>query len=501
MNSIDKNLYLLLQLKNISKDFPGIKALDNVSLDIQGGEVHALCGENGAGKSTLMHILSGNLQPSRGMLLKDGVPMILIDPMEAQKHGIAIVHQERSLFADLSVAENIFAGQQPANRYGFITYRQLKIQTKLLLEKLHLPFISPGTLVKNVSIANQQMIEIAKALSKNPSVLILDEPTASLTSKEVDVLFRIIKECRQNGVAVIYISHRLQEIFSIADRVSVLKDGRYIVTKMVEDTTAEELIRLMIGRDIKSLRKSNYTTPEVALEVKAFSGDGFRNINFFSRKGEIVGLAGLVGAGRTEIAKAIFGVDPYSNGIVKVFGKSMKMNHPSDAIDAGIAYIPEERKTQGVFLDMNIEENILSADLSAGLHKGLFSKLRMSQLAMKSIDKFRINATGTRQLAKNLSGGNQQKVVLAKWLLLDSEILIVDEPTHGVDVGSKFEIYDLLQQQAAKGKSILLISSDLPELLMLSDTIYVLYKGSITKRLAREDASEERILHYAAGMA
>ena len=492
---------MLLQLINICKEFQGVTALENVSIDIEAGEVHALCGENGAGKSTLMNILSGSLQPTTGTMLKDNIPFKLNDPMDAQKQGIAIVHQERSLFEDLNVAENIFAGQQPTDRFGFIDYSALKIQTALLLDKLHLEFIPPGTLIKHVSIANQQMIEIAKALSKNPSILILDEPTASLTSKEVDVLFQIIKECRQNGVAVIYISHRLQEIFAIADRVSVLKDGKYVATKMVHDTDSGELIRLMIGRDIKALKKTNYTIPEVVLELRDLSGPQFSNINLSIHKGEIVGLAGLIGAGRTEIARAIFGTERYQNGTILIRGTPATINHPSLAIQAGISYIPEERKTEGIFLEMNIEENILSANLEAAVHHGLFSNSRMAKLANLNTDKFGIRATGTKQLAKNLSGGNQQKVVLAKWLLLNSEILIVDEPTHGVDVGARFEIYELLQREAAKGKSILLISSDLPELLMLSDNIFVLYKGRITKRFTREEATEEKILHYAAGIA
>jgi ribose transport system ATP-binding protein len=358
----------------------------------------------------------------------------------------------------------------------------------------------PQTPVKQLSVAHQQMVEIAKALAKNPSVLILDEPTASITQKEVDVLFTIIRDLKGKGVAIVYISHRLQEIFAIADRVSVLKDGKYIGTKPVNETTSDELIRMMVGRDIQALKKTNHTSGEVVLEVKNLSGRNFKNISFHLHRGEIVGFAGLVGSGRTEIARAIFGADTYTSGTISIRGTTQHIHHTNAGIAAGIAYLPEERKTSGVFLDMTIEENVVSADLSAANENNFFSHASMTQIAKDNIQKFGIAAYSPKQPVRNLSGGNQQKVVLAKWLLLNSDTLIVDEPTHGVDVGAKFEIYELLQQQAANGKAILLISSDMPELLMLSDTIYVLYKGTITKKLRREEATEEKIMHYAAGV-
>lgn len=489
---------MLLQLLHITKKFPGVTALQNVSLSIEEGEVHALCGENGAGKSTLMNILSGNQQPTAGEIFLDNKPVIIATNGQAQRLGIAIVHQEKSLSESLNIAENIYAGRQPVNKPGFINYTQLYDQTNILLQGLGLSYLSPKTLVKNISPAQQQMIEIAKALSLRPRILILDEPTASVTEKETAILYSIIRKLKKEKTAIIYISHRLQEIFTIADKVSILKDGKFQGTKNISATNTAELIRLMVGRDIQSLpaRKSKQT--EKALQLENLSGKGFDNISFSVNRGEIAGIAGLMGAGRTEIAKAIFGAEPVHSGIILIHGKAVKIRSTADAIQKGIGYIAEDRKTQGAFTEMNVAENIIAANLSAATLKKIFSYSLMHSIAETFKKRLNIATPDVRQLLKFLSGGNQQKVVIAKWLLADTDILIADEPTQGVDAGARFEIYNLLQQEAAKGKAILLISSELPELLLLCDTIYVIRNGRLAACFSKEEATEEKIMHAAA---
>lgn len=488
-----------LELHHITRKFPGVTALDDISLSIRQGEVHALCGENGAGKSTLINILSGNLQPTSGEIHLDGISLILENPLQALSRGIAVVHQEKSLVDSLSIAENIFAGQQPVNKWGFIDFKKLYRQTAALLGKLQLTHLSPDTSVAQLSSAQKQMIEIAKALSKKPSILLLDEPTASITEKETQLLFGIIKQLKAQGVSIIYISHRMAEIFSIADKVSVLKDGKYQGTKDISDTNIDELIRLMVGRNIQPLTAGNHLQNDILLQVKGLSGKGFKNIYFTIRKGEIVGLAGLIGSGRTEMAKALFGAIPATEGEIWLHNKKVIVKKIAHAIRAGIGYLPEERKTEGIFGTMTVEENIISASLHSVKNKGWFSHRKMSAIAGHYKAELRIATTSLRQKINTLSGGNQQKIVLSKWLLRNPEILIVDEPTHGVDIGAKFEIYKLLRQQAAEGKGILLISSELPELLLLSDTILVVRNGAIVEKMDRAAATEENIMQAACG--
>lgn len=482
-----------LCLKNISKSFEVVKALQNVSLDFQEGEVHAICGENGAGKSTLMNILTGNVQPDEGDILLDNQKVIIHNNQHARSLGINIVYQERSLTDGLSVSENIFP-LPPTRSFGRIDFIQLNQQTNALLQQLEIREFSPKTMVEVLSPAQKTLVEIAKALATNPTILLLDEPTASLTDKETKMLFSVIRRLKQRGVMVLYISHRMSEIRMIADRVSVLKDGRYQDTLLTGNCTTDEIIRLMVGRDLQKMELTNNSTNGVILSVKNICGKGFRDISFDLKKGEILGLGGLVGAGRTEVAMAIFGAKPVKSGEILKNGQRINSSHPRQAIANGIAYLPEERKSLGVFLQMSIAENILSAQLYG---KGFTVKINNLK-AVEYVAKLNIRNVSVKQLMSKLSGGNQQKVIIAKWLNTHPDVLIVDEPTHGIDVGAKLEIYKILKQLTAAGKSILLISSELEELLLLSDRIAVMREGALKGILNKMETSENDIIELAA---
>ncbi|GAB3705504.1 sugar ABC transporter ATP-binding protein [Spirosoma flavus] len=485
-----------LQLTGISKRFPGVKALDNVSFELQAGEVHALCGENGAGKSTLMNILTGNLAPDSGQLLLRGNPIQLSGPAEATQQGISIVYQQLSLIDSLSVAENIFANRQPRNRWGLIQYHDLYRAAESLLSRLNLNGLPPKQLVGTLSAGQKQMVEIAKALSQEPDLLLLDEPTASLTERETQTLFRLIAQLRESGKTIVYISHRLHEIFAIADRISVLKDGRYQGTLIVHETSPSELIRRMVGRDVAMSRQPSVAANEAVLVVDNVSGPGFRNISFRLNKGEILGLAGLIGAGRTELARAIFGASQTSSGTIYLRGQPIRPTHPADAVKLGIGYLPEERKTLGLFTDQTITQNIVAIRPSQ-TPINLFDETASENVAETYRKKLSIRSPSVRERVGKLSGGNQQKVMLARWLLANPDVLLVDEPTHGMDVGAKSEVYSLLRQLAAEGKAILLISSELPELLALSDRILVMCEGQLTGEINGDEATEEQIMALA----
>jgi ABC-type sugar transport system ATPase subunit len=488
-----------LQLVGISKFFPGVKALDGISFELLPGEVHALCGENGAGKSTLMNILTGNLKPDAGDLILNGNVISINGPAQASELGIAIVYQQLSLIDTLSVAENIFANTQPVNAWGFIQYGRLFEKTKILLESLQISYIAPEKMVGELSPAEKQMVEIAKALSKDPEILILDEPTASITDRESKTLFSMIRQLKSAGKSVIYISHRMEEIFAISDRVSVLKDGRYQGTGETSEMTPAALIRLMVGRDILNQRWNSAATKKVLLEVKGLSGQGFSDISLKVHAGEIVGLAGLIGAGRTEIAQTIFGYRSRISGEIFIENQNINSAHPADATLSGLGYVPEERKSQGVFLNKNLTDNILAAHLKAATDPTWYNAEKASWIATEYMDKLHIASPDADQLVMNLSGGNQQKVVLAKWLLNNPKVLIIDEPTQGIDVGAKAEIYQLLRQLTREGKGILLISSELPEMLTLADRILVIRAGKLAGAVAAEETTEEEILSLATG--
>lgn len=488
----------MLQLNQISKTFPGVKALDKVDLSILPGEIHAVCGENGAGKSTLMNILAGNLQPDEGEIVLNSRKVVIQRPQDAFNLGISIVYQHLSLVDSLNVAENIYANQQPVNRLGIIQFDELYKRTKSLLHQLALDEIDPRTLVTKLSPAHKQMVEIAKALSKNPSTFILDEPTASLAEKETKLLFGILQRLKRQGTSIIYISHRLDEIFLLADRISILKDGKSQGTFRVHDISKDQLIKRMVGREIKVLKTESTVQREVLLEVKNLTGDRFWNISLALHRGEIVGLSGLVGAGRTEIARAIFGADRIISGELVLRNKVLSPNHPSQTIANGVAYVPEERKSHGLFPEMTIQDNIIAANLNYAVSGKFYSSTKAEQLALAFKDKLRIASSGVQQKVITLSGGNQQKVVLAKWLMTRPDVLIVDEPTHGIDIGAKYEIYEILKSLAAEGKSILMISSDLPELIGLCDRIVVIKGGRLAGEVLRAEASEEIIMSLAA---
>ena len=485
----------MLELRAISKSFPGVKALDGVSFSVLPGEIHALCGENGAGKSTLLNILTGNLQPDAGTVLVDGNPVRIDGPAQAIKLGISIVYQQLSLFDGLTVADNIFANRQPRNRLGLIDYRRLRADTQQLLEQLHLTNLRPDVRIADLSPGQKQMVEIAKALSQNSAILLLDEPTASLTTPETETLFALLRQLRAQGKAIVYISHRLTEIFTLADRVSVLKDGRHQATLPLADLTSDRLINLMVGRELAAIETDLETTGEELLSVDGLSGEQFRDIGFTLHRGEILGLAGLAGAGRTEIARAIFGIDQRTAGRVELKGNPVVIRHPADAVRLGIGYLPEERKTLGLFAEQSVAHNIVAAKPSAT--GPWFSVRRMAVVAEHYRQALSIQTPSVRVPVHTLSGGNQQKTLLARWLLTDPDVLLVDEPTHGVDVGAKAEIYVLLRQLVRQGKGILLISSELPELLALSDRILVVRAGQVSATFDRADATEERIMNAA----
>ena len=475
---------LLLSMRGIHKRFPGVHALKGVNLDVARGEVHALVGENGAGKSTLMHLLAGVYQPDDGTIDFAGcVDLRIPGEHAAQKLGIAIVFQERSLFNDLSVAENIFVGRQPINAWGRINRRELFEQTRVWLRHVALD-VSPETLVCNLSPAQQQMVEIAKALSLQARLIIFDEPTAALTDVETRALFRVIEQLKEQQVGIIYISHRLEEIFGIADRVTVLRDGENQGTFGIAETSPEHLISRMVGRELARCRTGDETpSGEVALEVRDAGG-----VSFNARAGEVLAFAGLAGAGRTELALALFGARQ-CNGEVRVNGKRVQIDSPADAIAAGIGYMPEDRKEAGLFLEMSIAQNIVGARLEHfRAQEGISEDFRQ---------RLRIACRSVRQPVQSLSGGNQQKVVLAKWLLVNPKVLIVDEPTRGVDVGTKAEVHLLLRELARKGTAVIVISSDLPEVLAVADRIIVMREGRITGEMSFAEATEERILRYA----
>ena len=491
-----------LCIKNVTKQFPGVLALDDVSFDIKIGEVHALCGENGAGKSTLMNILSGNYSMDKGSISYNNQECSFRSAYEAQQKGFAIVHQERSQVDGLTVADNIFVNRQPVNRLGLIDRRTMLKKTRAILDRLRQFDIDPKDVVGSLSPAKQQMVEICKALDQNPKVLILDEPTATITETEARVLFDTIRELKSQGVTIIYISHRLAEIFEICDRVSVLRDGKYQATRDVKDICMDDIVRLMVGRDIENDRYPCHMQEEEVLRVENLSGERFSKVSFSLHKGEILGFSGLAGAGRTEVARAIFGADP-KEGEVYVHGKKVDVKHPSDAIKHGIGYLPEDRKIDGLFLSKSIEDNIISGNIRHAAPRGYLQKSLITRAAEEARQKLHIITPSVKREAIDLSGGNQQKVVIGKWLLVDSEILIVDEPTRGIDVGAKDEIYKLMLDMVSSGKSVIMISSDLPEVLKMSDNIIVMHNGRITAKVnnrGEEAVSEETILRYASGL-
>lgn len=489
----------LVSMENISKRYPGVLALDNARFELKSGEVHALVGENGAGKSTLVKILSGIATADSGKIFLDGQEIKLDGPRSAQDKGISIIHQELNLMPDLTIAQNIFIGREPRKLKFILNDGGLVKEAEKLFNQLNLK-IDPNRKVQGLSIANQQMVEIVKALSFNSKVLIMDEPTAALTTNEIDELFRIIRGLRDKGVGIVHISHRLEELKQISDRITVMRDGKYIETLATKDATVDKIISLMVGRTIfqEAPHIPNSEKQPVVLEVKNLNNGRFvRDVSFKLRKGEILGFAGLVGAGRTEVLRTIFGADRLISGEVFINGKLVKITKPQDAVKHGLGYLSEDRKQLALALGLDIESNTVMGVFRKFARFGFTREKKIEVAARKQVKNLSIRTPSTKQLVGNLSGGNQQKVAIGKWLTADSEIIIFDEPTRGIDVGAKSEIYKLMNDLIDQGKSIIMISSELPEILRMSHRIIVMCEGRVTGELSNKDANQESIMAYA----
>ncbi len=489
----------VIRVEHLSKSFGGVQALQDVQLAIFAGEVHALLGENGAGKSTLIKILTGVHQPDSGTLVLDGRPIRLGSTSEAQAHGIAAIYQEPSLFPDLDIAENILVGRQPT-RAGAVDWKQMYGEARGLLARLGLT-LDPRTKARELSVAQQQLVEIARALAINAKVLIMDEPTSSLTLREVADLFALVRQLRAAGTAVVFISHRLEELFALADRVTTLRDGAYVGTRAMANVTSEELIRMMVGRSLGELfPKQAVPTGDVVLEVDGLGVAGsFADVSFQLHCGEILGMAGLIGAGRTNVARALFGTEPATSGTIRLDGRTVTIRNPDSALALGIGYVPEDRKEHGLVLEMSIGSNITLPVLGKFARWGWLNSRREHQTAEAAAQRLEVKMTTVDQQAGQLSGGNQQKVVLAKWLEAAPRVLILDEPTRGIDVGTKAAVHRLMGTLAAQGMAILMISSELPEVLGMSDHILVMREGRITGRFSRAAATQEGIMAAATG--
>ena len=491
----------LLEIRGIRKAFPGVVALDNVSFRLRRGTVHALMGENGAGKSTLMKIIAGVYTPDQGEILLDGKPVTMKEPVDALMQGIAMIHQELNLMPHMTVAENIWITREPRNRFGFVDHQELRRRTQALFDRLNID-IDPETEIQTLSVASRQMVEIAKAVSWNSDVLIMDEPTSALTEKEVAHLFEIIRSLRAEGKGIIYITHKMNELFEIADEFSVFRDGKYIATCASSDVTRDDIIRMMVGREITQMfPKETVPIGEVVLSVRNLTLDGvFHDVSFDIRAGEILGLAGLVGSGRSNVAETLFGVTPASSGSIVIRGQQMVIDQPAKAMAAGMAFLTEDRKDTGCFLCLDIQENMELAVLNSR-YVNRFGFVQSDQLAKDCIDmsrRLRVKTPHMQETIQNLSGGNQQKVLVGRWLLTNPSILILDEPTRGIDVGAKAEIHRLVSELAGQGVAILMISSEMPEVLGMSDRVAVMHEGRITGILDRQDANQVSVMDLAA---
>ncbi|MDR1135748.1 MAG: sugar ABC transporter ATP-binding protein [Clostridiales Family XIII bacterium] len=491
------NKTTVLELLNIDKSFPGVHALDDAHLDLRRGEIHALVGENGAGKSTLMKVMTGIYTADQGEIIYNGASVHFHGPKEAQEAGISIVHQELNLMNHLTVAQNIFIGREAKGfllRDGLINEAAEKLFRQLNVN------IHPTDEVGKLTVGKQQMVEIAKAISFESSVLVLDEPTAALTNAEIRELFRIMYELRENGVSMVYVSHRMDEIMEISDRITVMRDGKYVVTLNTPETNLDEIIHAMVGRTIYEEPKTMNSVPPdapVVLEIKNFQSKEVKDVSFKLHRGEILGLAGLMGAGRTEVARLIFGADKLSKGEIIINGQRVHIRNPRDAVGAGIGYLSEDRKRFGLATGLSVFDNAVMAHLDSFVTRGIVDDAKIRSTAAEYIEQINIRTPSGNQLIRKLSGGNQQKVVIAKWLIRNCDILIFDEPTRGIDVGAKSEIYTLMNDLAKSGKSIIMISSELPEILRMSDRIVCMCEGKLTGILDIQDANQEIIMKYA----
>ncbi|THE13511.1 sugar ABC transporter ATP-binding protein [Bacillus timonensis] len=492
-----------LEMKNISKSFPGVKALNHVSLNVKKGSVHALMGENGAGKSTLMKILAGIYQPDEGELFLKGEKIVLNSPSEALHHGISMIHQELSFVSELTVAENVFLGREPRiGKSRIINKKKQNEDTRELLQRLNID-LDTKVKMSTLSVSDRQMVEIVKAVSNNADIIVMDEPTSAITDREVEKLFSIIKMLTSQGKSIIYISHKMDEIFKIADDITILRDGCYIDSKPATDLNHDMLISLMVGRELKDVYQTRTSKrEEVFMEVKNLTRKGsFENISFTMHRGEVFGIAGLVGAGRTELVESIFGINPPQTGEIHMNQRKVVHKHPSEAIKNGIALVTEDRKQTGLNLAGNVRDNISLVYLrKLSFFNHIISRKKESSTVDAQIKSFKIKTPNRNMLVKNLSGGNQQKIVIAKWLLNKPDILILDEPTRGIDIGAKSEIYKIIYDFASLGKAVIVISSEMPELFGICDRIMVMCEGVKTGEFLREEFDQEKVMACCAGM-
>ncbi|WP_091774020.1 sugar ABC transporter ATP-binding protein [Piscibacillus halophilus] len=490
----------LIEMKGISKSFVGNKVLHEVDFEVKSGEVHALLGENGAGKSTLMKILTGIYARDEGEVLVKGEPVHFQNTKESEEKGIAVIHQELNIIPYLTVMENMFLGREiKYGKTGFINKKKMIEKSKEYLGQLGVE-IDPLTPAKELSVGQQQMVEIAKALSLNAELIVMDEPTAALTDREIERLFEVIDRLRSKGVGVVYISHRMEEIFKICDRISVLRDGEYIGTRDVEGADYDEIIRMLVGRQLGTLFPERETVVgSIRMKVDKLSSDIFQDVSFELKEGEILGVAGLMGAGRSEIMEALFGYREVQSGKVYINGKETKINNPLDAIKAGIGFVTEDRKEEGLVLSMSVRENFTLTNLKDRSNYSVISNQKERDFVNGMIERFNVKTSGMEQEVKSLSGGNQQKIVIGKWLGINPKILILDEPTRGVDIGAKKEIYQIMNELTQQGVSIIMISSELPEVLGMSDRILVIHEGQISAELNRDEADQEKIMYAATG--
>jgi ribose transport system ATP-binding protein len=492
---------MFLRMEGISKAFPGVQALKDVTFEIARGEIHALVGENGAGKSTLMKILTGALDRDEGQITLRGQPVEIDTPADAQALGISMIHQELSLIPYLTVGQNTYLGREPQTGLpGFIDWSALYKHAQQLLDRLNVE-VDARAEVQGLSIAQQQMVEVAKALSLNADLIAMDEPTSALTERETEVLFEVMRSLKAQGVSLIFISHRLEEVFQIADRVTVLRDGQFIGTTPIDELDEDRVVRMMVGRELGEMYpRAEGQRQEVVLEaVNLNDGRELHGVDLKLHQGEIVGVAGLVGAGRTALAETLFGIRPATAGEVRVDGRPVKLNSPSEAIRAGMGLVPEDRKLQGLFMNMAVRENVVLSAIDKVTAWGFVSFIRADRLAGEFVRKLDIRTPSLRQRVRNLSGGNQQKVIIARWLTLKPRVLILDEPTRGIDVGAKAEIHALMSQLAQEGVGVLMISSELPEVLGVSDRILVMHEGRIAGEFTRDQATQDDIMRAATG--
>ena len=491
---------VILQMKDIDKRFSGVHALKSVSLELREGEVHALMGENGAGKSTLMKVLCGIHKRDGGEIVLFDEPVNFSTIKESQDAGIGIIHQELNMMNHLTVAQNIYIGREPMINGIYIDDKKMEEDAKKLFDRIGVN-IDPSAILGSLTVGKQQMVEIAKAVSRNSKILILDEPTAALTQLEVEELFEIMADLKSKGIGMIYISHRMDEINRISDRITVMRDGEYVGTLITKDTTKDEIVHMMVGRVIYGDKKEQSNVPEdaeVVLEVKNLNrGKEIKNVSFKLRKGEILGFSGLMGSGRTEVARAIYGADPFDSGEVFVNGKKINIKTPAQAVENGICYLSEDRKRYGLLLDKSVAENSVLSSLDDYIKAGWINDGKIEKDAIRENAKLKTKTPSIRQLTRNLSGGNQQKVIIARWLLRNSDIFIFDEPTRGIDIGAKSEMYTLMEELASQGKSVIMISSELAEIQRLSDRVVVMCEGKITGELDIKDATQEKIMAYA----